>query len=489
MWPEVNIPPEGTENPCDAGVGAVRGGGAGVSGHVLLVEDDRAVRVPPQAWLEESGYTVETFDTGEDCLQALGTSLPDAILLDANLPGVNGLEVLEAIKDSQRLLPVILMTSGSAVETVVSAMQRGAYDYLVKPLDRTKLLTTLKNAVERHRMSVRLAQFENAADGVVGMVGSSPVMNSLFGRISRVGATDVTVLISGESGTGKELAARAIHEQSRRSAGPFIALNCAAIPETVQEDELFGHEKGAFPGADQQRVGKLELADKGTLFLDEIGELSPTVQAKLLRAIQERTFQRLGGTKDITSSFRLLGATNRDLRAEVAAGNFREDLFYRIAVFELQMPPLRDRREDIPALALKFLRDFGFTREERRVGFSGEAMEALMDYAWPGNVRELQNAVQRSAVECVTGMITPAELPPEICAPSKLSIEAAAAGNGNGVSPLVSSAGSLLRLDELERLAIENALKHTNGNVSAVVRHLGIGRTTLYRKLKKYGLQ
>ncbi|MDG2303198.1 MAG: sigma-54 dependent transcriptional regulator [Candidatus Binatia bacterium] len=459
-----------------------------MSGLVLLVEDDRAIRVLPQRWLEDSGYTVEALDTGEDCLQAVGKCLPDAILLDVNLPGVSGLDVLAAIKDSQHFLPVIMMTSESAVETVVSAMQLGAYDYLVKPLDRTKLVTTLKNAVEKHRMSVRLAQLENGANGVAGMVGSSPVMKSLFARIARVGASDVTVLVNGESGTGKELAARAIHEQSRRSTGPFVALNCAAIPETLQEDELFGHEKGAFTGADQQRAGKFELADRGTLFLDEIGELSPTVQAKLLRAVQERTFQRVGGTREITSNFRLLGATNRDLRAEVAAGNFREDLFYRIAVFELQLPPLRDRREDIPGLALKFLRDFGFASGDRRVGFSGEAMEALMDYAWPGNVRELQNAVQRSAVECVTGTITPAELSPEIRGTNSLLEEANAMANGNGHS-LLTAQSPLMRLDELERLAIENALKHTNGNVSAVVRHLGIGRTTLYRKLKKYGLQ
>lgn len=464
------------------------GGTAVVSGHVLLVEDDRAIRLLSETWLEGFGYTVQAVETGEDCLQALGTSLPDAILLDVNLPGVNGLEVLEAIKDSQHFVPVIMMTSQSCVETVVSAMQLGAYDYLAKPLDRTKLLTTLKNAVERHRMSVRLAQLESGSDGVAGMVGSSPVMGSLFSRISRVGASDVTVLIHGESGTGKELAARAIHEKSRRSSGPFVALNCAAIPETLQEDELFGHEKGAFTGADQQRAGKFELADKGTLFLDEIGELSPTVQAKLLRAIQERTFQRVGGTREIRSNFRLLGATNRDLRAEVAAGNFREDLFYRIAVFELQMPPLRGRREDIPGLALKFLRDFGFVGEDRRVDFSGEAMAALTKYSWPGNVRELQNAVQRAAVECVTGTITPGDLPPEIREPGQLSAEVRANGSGCG-TPLVSSTAPLMRLDELERLAIENALQHTNGNVSAVVRHLGIGRTTLYRKLKKYGLQ
>ncbi len=461
-----------------------------MSGLVLLVEDDRAIRVLLQKWLVDSGYVVEALETGEDCLQTLGQTLPDAILLDVNLPGVSGLDVLEAIKDSQHFLPVIMMTSESGVETVVSAMQLGAYDYLVKPLDRTKLLTTLKNAVERHRMSLRLAQLESGVDGVGGMVGSSPVMNSLFARISRVGGTDVTVLIHGESGTGKELAARAVHEQSRRASGPFVALNCAAIPETLQEDELFGHEKGAFTGADQQRAGKFELADRGTLFLDEIGELSRSVQAKLLRAIQERTFQRVGGTREITSNFRLLGATNRDLRAEVAAGNFREDLFYRIAVFELGMPPLRDRREDIPGLALKFLRDFGVGRDDRRVDFSGEAMEALMDYAWPGNVRELQNAVQRAAVECVTGQITPADLPHEIRGSNRLSVEAAAAVNGNGDGhSLGSPQAPLMRLDELERLAIENALKHTNGNVSAVVRHLGIGRTTLYRKLKKYGLQ
>lgn len=459
-----------------------------MSGLVLLVEDDRAVRILSQRWLEEAGYTVEALGSGEDCLQALGKTLPDAILLDLNLPGVSGLDVLEAVRDSQHFLPIIIMTSESAVETVVSAMQLGAYDYLVKPLDRTKLLTTLKNAVERHRMSVRLAQLEDGADRVAGMVGSSPVMKSLFARIARVGATDVTVLVNGESGTGKELAARAIHEKSARSSGPFVALNCAAIPETLQEDELFGHEKGAFTGADQQRAGKFELADRGTLFLDEIGELSPTVQAKLLRAIQERTFQRVGGTKEIRSNFRLLGATNRDLRAEVAAGNFREDLFYRIAVFELQMPPLRERREDIPGLALKFLRDFGFTGDDRRVDFSGDAIEALMSYDWPGNVRELQNAVQRAAVEAVTGTISPADLPPEIREPSRIQAAPATNAGSNG-TPLASPTGALLRLDELERLAIENALEKTNGNVSAVVRHLGIGRTTLYRKLKKYGLQ
>lgn len=456
-----------------------------MSGLVLLVEDDLVTRVLLERWLQEAGYAVESLGTGEDCLQALGKSLPDAILLDVNLPGLSGLDVLAAIRDSQHFLPVIMMTSDSGVETVVSAMQLGAYDYLVKPLDRTKLLTTLKNAVERHRMSVRLAQLEDGADGVSGMVGSSPVMKSLFARIARVGATDVTVLVHGESGTGKELAARAVHEKSGRSAGPFVALNCAAIPETLQEDELFGHEKGAFTGADQQRAGKFELADRGTLFLDEIGELSPTVQAKLLRAIQEKSFQRVGGSREIRSSFRLLAATNRDLRAEVAAGGFREDLFYRIAVFEIAMPPLRDRREDIPGLASKFLRDFGFSTDDRRVDFSGDAIEAMMAYAWPGNVRELQNVVQRSAVECTTGSITPAELPPEVR--GRNVAVPPGAGLRSGAFPVAQHA-PLMRLDELERLAIENALEHTNGNVSAVVRLLGIGRTTLYRKLKKYGL-
>ena len=459
-----------------------------MSGHVLLVEDDRAIRVLPERWLSDSGYAVQALDSGEECLRALGESLPDAILLDVNLPGRTGLEVLREIQSAQHFCPVIMMTAESGVETIVAAMQLGAYDYLVKPLDRTKLLTTLKNAVERHRMSVRLAQLEGGSDGFEGMVGSSPVMKSLFGRIARVGATDVTVLIQGESGTGKELAARAIHEQSRRSAGPFVALNCAAIPETLQEDELFGHEKGAFTGAEQQRAGKFELADRGTLFLDEIGELSPTVQAKLLRVIQERTFQRVGGSNEVTSNFRLVGATNRDLRAEVAAGNFREDLFYRIAVFELQTPPLRERREDIPGLALKFLQAFGRSGPESRVDFSREAMDALVAYAWPGNVRELQNAVQRAAVECVTGTIAPGDLPPEILGDSVATVSSA--HRPAGAPPAFASPHApLMRLDELERLAIENALRHTNGNVSAVVRHLGIGRTTLYRKLKKYGLQ
>jgi DNA-binding NtrC family response regulator len=453
-------------------------------GSVIVTEDDPTIRLFHQRWLEEDGYRVTAVETGEACLRALDEMIPDAVLLDLHLPGLGGIEVLEQVRNSHRLLPVIITTSNTAVATVVAAMQRGAYDYLAKPVDRTKLLTTLRNAVDRHRMSVRLAQLERDAGGggFPGIVGTSAAMKELFQRIERVAATDVTVLIHGESGTGKELVARAIHEHSVRSAGPFVALNCAAIPETLQEDELFGHEKGAFTGATGQRAGKFELAHRGTLFLDEIGELTAGLQAKLLRVIQERCFQRVGGTTDVRSSFRLLGATNRNLHEEVLAGRFREDLYFRIAVFEIELPPLRERAEDIPSLTHKLLKDFSSATGDRVLEVSAEALERLVAYEWPGNVRELQNAVQRAAIECTGGIIRADDLPARVRDAGWAAVPAPE-------SPLPSSgAPEVLTLEEIERRAIRLALQRTEGNLSRAGRDLGIGRTTLYRKLKKYGL-
>lgn len=448
-------------------------------GLVVVTEDDPAIRRFHQRWLEEDGYRVLAVESGETCLEVLASSMPDAMLLDLCLPGIGGIEVLERARSSHPQLPVIITTSNASVATVVAAMQLGAYDYLTKPVERTRLRTILRNAIERHRMGLRLAQLEREAAGFPGIVGTSAAMKELFQRIERVASTDVTVLIHGESGTGKELVARAIHEHSGRSAGPFVALNCAAIPEALQEDELFGHERGAFTGATHQRPGKFELANRGTLFLDEIGEVGPGLQAKLLRVIQERAFQRVGGSTDVHSSFRLVAATNRNLQEEVGAGRFREDLYFRIAVFELEIPPLRERREDIPALAHKILRDFSQAAGGRLLEISPDALERLAAYEWPGNVRELQNAVQRAAIECRGTVIRASDLPERVRRATR------SISTGGGGMP---EEGEALTLEQIERRAIEIALRRAQGNLSRAGRELGIGRTTLYRKLRKYGL-
>ena len=476
-----------------------------------MVDDERDVCNIVRRWLRKAGYEVEVFHDGQACLAGLSRTRPDAIYLDLDMPGLSGLEVLERIKSNNRLLPVIILTGDTKVETVVSAMQLGAYDYLVKPMEGSKILITTKNAVERYQMSVRLAELERKVEGrgYPEITGSSPPMKELFRKMDQVAASDITVLLHGESGTGKELVAQAIHAHSGRKNGPFVALNCAAIPETLQESELFGHEKGAFTGATDRRPGRFEQAHRGTLLLDEVAELSPTLQAKLLRAVQGQCFQRVGGSAEIHSNFRLIAATHRNLTDKVKAGAFREDLFFRIAVFELDLPPLRARKEDIPLLAQKFLREFSQKKAGRKVTLSPEAVELLMSYSWPGNVRELQNVIQRALVISGADVILPHDLPSRLrthvkacyasgvdeidnntvaltetssaTEPSSLSIDRARTTQDNGFPTL--------NLEEIERRVIEQALKDSGGNRSKVVRVLGIGRTTLYRKLKRYKLR
>jgi DNA-binding NtrC family response regulator len=362
-------------------------------------------------------------------------------------------------------------------------------------------------------MSLRLAQLEREAcgQGYPGIIGKSPAMKQVFRQIEQVAASDISVLIHGESGTGKELVAQAIHKNSGRSKNSFIALNCAAIPETLQESELFGHERGSFTGALNRRLGKFELADGGTLFLDEVAELSLALQAKLLRVIQEKCFQRLGGQTDIRSDFRLLAATHRNLADEVQAGRFREDLYFRIAVFELEIPPLRERREDILLLAQNILNKFNRSHTKKDVSLAPEALDLLLNYSWPGNVRELQNSIQRAFVTSHGEFILPEDLP------SRISQQRLSSSNDNrrlpsaamqnkpenigqialsessqAVKNLAQESNSTplqfptLNLEQLERLAIEEAIKQYSGNMSEVIRRLGIGRTTFYRKLKEY---
>src|SRR6185295_11169183 len=324
---------------------------------VLVADDDPMQCALLGHWLTEAGYEVRVFGDGASCLKELERSLPSAVCLDLSMPGLSGMDTLGAIRQRDRALPVLILTADPAVEKVVAAMHLGAYDYLVKPVDRNRLLTSIQNAIERFRLALRVTELEREVSwhrNERAIVGRAPGIRQLFQQIDRVAASDITVLIHGESGTGKELVARALHEASPRRGGALVAVNLAAIPESLQESELFGHERGAFTGATERHKGKIELADRGTLFLDEIGEITPTLQAKLLRVLQERTFQRIGGTAELRSDFRLVAATHRDLAEEVRSGRFREDLFFRIAVFEIEVPPLRERGEDVLLLARRF---------------------------------------------------------------------------------------------------------------------------------------
>jgi DNA-binding NtrC family response regulator len=471
-------------------------------GLVLVADDDAEVRSLLGRWLRRAGYDVELFPDGAKCLSALSRTLPDAICLDLDMPELSGLDTLEKVRSLHRFLPVVILTGDASIDSAVAAMRLGAFDYLTKPISHADLVTRVRNAVERNRLSVRVTELEREASGqgYSDLVGSSEAMKRLFRHLDRLSTSDITVLIHGESGTGKELVARAVHSSSGRAGGPFVALNCAAIPETLQESELFGHERGAFTGASRSRPGRFEQADGGTLFLDEVAELSLPLQAKLLRVLQEKSFHRLGGAHEVFSDFRLIAATHQKLEAEVAAGRFREDLFFRIAVFELPIPALRERTQDIPALIQRFLDELQVTETT----VDPDAMEQLCAYPWPGNVRELRNVIETAILMSSGGRITGTGLPERLLRRVEAGVapNAADAGEGHGSAnlPVRTDAESksregnsgpqvpLMRLDELERLAIVRALAE-KGNLSQVARVLGISRNTLYRKLDKYGLR
>jgi DNA-binding NtrC family response regulator len=463
-------------------------------GLIFVVDDDPLLSELVAELLRQEGYGVSTFDSGEQVLQALTEAAPSAVLLDLHMPGMGGEAALERIVTLYRHLPVLVLTAERDPERVVSVIRLGAYDFLPKPIDRAKLLTAVANAVEKHRLATKVAELErrHEARGFPGLVGESPQMQALAGQIERVAATDVTVHLHGESGTGKELVARAIHEASGRLARPFVALNCAALPESLQASELFGHEKGAFTGAVARKPGRFEVVDGGTLFLDEVAELSLSAQATLLRVLQERTVLRVGGTHEVKVDFRLVTATHRDLEEQVRSGRFREDLYYRILVFELDLPPLRDRAGDVPRLVQHFLEKHG----PRLVGtlplVADQAMRVLSRYPWPGNVRELENTVQRALVSCDRDTIQLKDLPPRVTqgtpeeAPPSLAPGTQVALPAPPVSSSPSAAA--VTLEASERLQILRALEVCKGNRSMAAQRLAIGRTTLYRKLKEYGL-
>jgi DNA-binding NtrC family response regulator len=453
---------------------------------IWIVDDDAAIRELLSFIVTEAGYEVDLFSSGAEVL-ASSADPPDAVLLDLMMPEVDGVEVLKEITRLHPQLPVLMITADNDIQRAVELTKLGAYDYLVKPVDQERLLTTLDRALSHGSLEREVARLkEELSDRyhLRNIVGSSAAMRKVYNQIEKVLESEITVFIGGESGTGKELVAKAVHYASLRSDGPFIDVNCAAIPEGLQESELFGHEKGAFTGALATHPGKFEQANGGTIFLDEVGEMSPSAQARLLRVLQERVLQLVGGTDTIELDVRVISASNRDLGAMVAEGGFRQDLYYRLVVFPIALPPLRDRREDIPQLVEHFLEKYARDAGKHIKVVDKQAMEALVNHGWPGNVRELENVIHRTLLVTAGLELTLDDLPDGILGGQPSAMPSATTSAEAAGRPSVPKT-----LEELEREAIVRALEGNQGNLSDVARQLGIGRSTLYRKLEQYGLR
>ncbi len=454
-----------------------------MSERILVVDDDEAHRHMLRMMLKSWGYDVQEADDGDTAIKAVQNEAFDAVLTDVRMARMDGINTLRNILEYNPALPVILMTAYSSVETAVEALRLGAYDYLIKPLDFDVLKHSLARALEHCRLSVENRELRRQlteASTVPGILGRSKVMEDMQQMIITVAPAEATVLITGESGTGKELVARALHNGSLRADKPLITVNCAALAENLLESELFGHERGAFTGADKKREGRFMQAHGGTLFLDEIGEMPLVLQAKLLRALQEGEVQRVGSDKPINVDVRILAATNRDLLNEVKEKNFREDLYFRLNVISIDVPSLRKRKEDIPLLAAYFVEKFSQRNRKNIKGFSSQALEAMLKYSWPGNVRELENVVERAVILCHGDMISEKELPQ--------SVLAVTAANSTTFAHQGELTLTGLSLDEVECLAITETLKEVDDNKSEAARRLGITRATLHNKLKKYGI-
>ena len=446
---------------------------------ILIVDDDKAHRTMLTTLIATWGYQIHAADDGDTAVAMVQKRAFDLIIMDVRMVRMSGIDALAQIKTINPAIPVVIMTAYASVDTAVAALKAGAYDYLTKPLDFDKLKINLQRALEHMRLRDEnrelKARLQNRhPNGRI--VGNSRAIQSLLGSITQIAPTDATVLISGASGTGKELVASALHSASPRQKGPFIAVNCAAITETLLESELFGHEKGAFTGADRRKEGCFVRADGGTLFLDEVSEMPLLMQAKLLRVLQEREVVRVGGETVLKVDVRIITATNRNLAQMVKENRFREDLYYRLNVVSIQVPLLTDRTEDIPLLAQHFLTRFADRYQKEMKGFSPTAMDALIQYHWPGNVRELMNAVERAVVLSQDDYIQPQNLP-EMVTQSNLSAPAA--------SPTKTLLSTEMTLERIEQQAIELTLNAVDGNKTEAARRLGITRKTLHNKLKK----
>ncbi|MEY2668964.1 MAG: hypothetical protein RJA59_1602 [Pseudomonadota bacterium] len=449
---------------------------------VLIVDDERSNLESLQRIFTREGWRVALAESGQAALEVVRHDRPDVVVTDLMMPGMGGGELLRAVKAIAPEVEVVLMTAFGTVEGAVAAMKDGAYDFITKPVKRHAIVKSVRLALERaslvaenRSLRARLARLSGEpADG--GMVGSAPAFRAALDTLRQVAPASATVLLLGESGTGKELAARLLHDLSPRAAAPFVPVNCAAIPETILESELFGYERGAFTGATQRKDGRFQRAHGGTLFLDEVGDMSPGVQAKLLRVLQDGLVERLGGTQPMQVDVRIVAATNRDLASEVRAGRFREDLFYRLDVVTVRLPPLRERREDVPLLAAAFLRAFAERNRRAVTGFSDAALQALAGHDWPGNVRELQHAIERAVVLCRGEVVDAADLPD--------AVRNAAPGRPLPASSTLSIAIGT-PLEEIERIVIRETLRQTRGDKNLAAQLLRVAPRTIYRKLDR----
>lgn len=441
---------------------------------ILIVDDEKIVRESLFHWFEEEDYVVDTAEDGETALQKYEKEKFDLLLVDMKMPGMSGLDLLSKIKAIDKNALIILITAFASVPTAIAALKNGAYDYVTKPVDPDELAHLVKKALEQRALKIENTQLKENIDEIIkpdNLIGESFQMKKVYELVQSVAGTDTTVIIRGESGTGKELVAKAIHINSSRKYFPIITVNCGALSESLLESELFGHEKGAFTGAQFKRKGKFEMADRGTIFLDEIGSISLKMQVELLRVIEKKQFNRVGGNELIKSDFRVITATNEPLEELVKAGKFREDLYYRLNVFTIVIPPLRERRDDIPLLVNFFIKKFSSAMNKKIKSVSKEAMDFLINYNWPGNVRELENAIERAMVVGKTNSISVDDLPFHLST-NKFDL------NGEEKS-----------LASMERKFILNTLNENGWNISKAAQILEIDRVTLYNKISKYNLR
>lgn len=447
---------------------------------ILIIDDEKNIRSGLRSLLEDENYEVLEAPDGETGLKILKTAPVDAVISDLRLPGIGGEQVVETVHKTYPAVPVIVLTGHGSVDAAVDCMRKGAYDFLTKPLNFDRLLLLIERSLDNRRLLTKQEELTKELERFrkqnrfEKLIGQSAPMRHIMEIIEQVAPTKASVLITGESGVGKELVAQAIHALSDRSRKEMISVHCAALSESLLESELFGHEEGAFTGAVSKRKGRFELADGGTLFLDEIGEINQSIQIKILRVLQERSFERVGGEKTIHTDVRLIAATNRDLPEEIKKGNFREDLYYRLNVVSIHVPPLRERADDIPLLALSFLRELSRENGKKIDGFDKKALSALCRYRWPGNVRELRNAVESAVVFCKGAAVSLSDLPPQI------------QGESAGESGVVIPPGTSLA--DAEKEVILYTLSQCGGNKSKAAEVLRIGRKTLHRKLAEYGI-
>ena len=450
---------------------------------ILIVDDEKAARFGMKLALEKDGYQVVEASDGIEAFEIIKAKSPSLIFLDINMPKINGIQVLEEINQMESPPMIVIVTAYGSEKVAVDAMKKGAYDYIAKPYEIDDLRLIATHAFEKLALEEENARLRSEIDrlGSRGkIVGESREMNQLFNKIEKVGPSDVTVLIQGESGSGKELVAKEIHKTSSRQNRPMITMNCAALPETLIESELFGHEKGAFTGATERRLGKFELADKGTIFLDEIGDMSPNTQAKVLRVLQEQSFERLGGTETLCVDVRLISATHKNLLKEIKEGNFREDLYYRLKVVEILLPPLRNRREDIILLAENFIQYFAEKHRKNVKSISNDAVKIFTKYSWPGNVRELQNVIESAVVMANAETLEINDFPEEI---SNSDISRSFDYN------LPFRDAKKIVVDTFERDFVSRKLAENNGNISKTAESLGMHRQSLQQKIKDLNMK